>query len=77
MKYRCENGHVIKRSKGQTHTKCGFCQEIVGISPLPPEQQHNQLEKDSTGKCYGPAYRNKRQRRRERLFRVSTISGKR
>ena len=72
MKYRCENGHTIKRTAGQTTTKCGLCQDTVKITPLPQEDQHNLQERDR-GRCYG-RWMNKQELQRAKIFKKTATS---
>ena len=66
MRYRCENGHIVKRREGQTSTKCGFCQDNVLITPLPPEDQHSWIEKDTRARSTGSVAAQNKSKRRAR-----------
>ena len=79
MKFHCKNNHILTRPpsfdrKGAT-TKCGRCQKVVTISALPPDEQHNPIERDSTARCLSVAYQNKMARRRESLYEAPSPSG--
>lgn len=63
MKYRCENGHIVKRSRGTRRTRCGMCGDMVDVVPLPNEE----LVESDRGKYYGSKKWRRHNRKRRGL----------